>query len=121
MSVNESAGEPASGKASSLTVYDRVSLSFCVLCVTWAVMIVFFFQPDFRSTFTEFGSEVPPFTALCLRPWFPVVLALIPILVTVGSIAGHATQRARAVLMTVTIFLSLAFPGLLVVGLCLPL
>jgi type II secretory pathway component PulF len=89
--------------------------------VLWSLAAGFSAAPIFAKMFAEFGQDLPAFTALSLKPWFQILLALIPLVIVADGILRRATRRGRAVRMCLAIFLSLALPGVFLVGMYLPI
>lgn len=107
--------------AHALTVFDIVGLAFAAFDLVWAVGTVMAVQPKLGKLLADFGGELPPFTRLCLQPWFPVVLAAIPVALVGVGILRCATRKTRAALMGATIFLALALPAGFLIGVYLPI
>src|ERR1700737_3718803 len=83
------AGGPSAPNPSTLTIFDIVGLAFGALGLFWAGVVVLAIQPVFAKMFAEWRIPLPGFTELCLKPWFPFAIQLIPILlVSTGVIRG---------------------------------
>lgn len=102
------------------TPCDAISLAFAAFGLEWAVVAVLKVQPSFAAAFTDFGSTLPAFTELCLRPWLPISSALVPLAISGAGVVSGATLNVRMLLMGLTIFLTLTLPGVLMYGIYLP-
>lgn len=87
------------------------------LGLLWSAFAVVVIQPRFARFHVDFGQVFPPLVEPCLRPWFPVLLALYLLPLPSASVVLGATRETRMVLMVVTILLALIQPVLLLHGL----
>jgi len=105
----------------SLTDFDLIGFIVAGLGLLWSAFAVVVIQPRFAKMYADFGQQaLPPFTELCLRPWFPVLLALSLLPLPSAGVALGATRETRMALMVVTILLALIQPVLLLYGLTPP-
>jgi hypothetical protein len=110
-------------RSSYVTVPEIVGFSFSGLGVLWSAIAAIVLQPAFSRMFVDFGSAdaIPPFTHLCLRPWFPLSLAVLPMLPVGVGVLSRATRPIRVALMSLAILLTLALPAVFLVGMYLPI
>ena len=92
---------------------SRVLATFLALVLVPAII--------FKKMFADFGQQLPAFTELCLKPWFPVTLSLVPLLIIGDGIFRNASRRGRALRMGLGIFVTLALPGVFLAGMYLPI
>jgi hypothetical protein len=112
---------PAPVKRWAFTGFDVVSLAIAAAGLLWSGAIALR-APEFGQAFSDFGSaRLPALTELCLQPWFPISLALIPVVTAGAGVVGGASRNVRMVLMGVTIFLTFTLPGIVLYGLYLPI
>lgn len=104
-----------------VTVFDVIAFGFSALGVLWSLVMVLAVAPRFSAMFSDFGSELPVFTALYLKPWFPPLLALAPMAIAGAGVVGGAPRALRAVLMAMAIFLTVTLPAVFLVGMYLPI
>ncbi len=104
----------------SLTGFDTVGLAFAGFALLWAAFAVVQVQPTFSKMFSDFRDPPPAFTQLCIQPWFPLAMGIVPLGVACIGLLRPAPRRVRAVLLGLTIFSSLAGPGVLLRGLYMP-
>ncbi|REG27206.1 hypothetical protein ATI61_110213 [Archangium gephyra] len=114
-------GTPPSPSRLSLTGLDVAALAFAGFALLCAVFVVVQVQPAFWKMFADFGEQpVPAFIQLCMQPWFPLALGIVPPGVACIGILRPAPRGVRTVFMGLTIFLSLAGSGVLLLGLSMP-
>ncbi len=104
-----------------ITVPDIVGLAFAVFGLLWSAAAAIQIQPHFKAMFADFGQQLPLFTELCLKPWFPLALGLVPLIVVGEGIARRLTRRDRVLRTGLAIFLTLALPGVFLIGMYLPI
>lgn len=105
----------------SITVVDGIGLVFGLFGFAWSVVAVLVVAPKFAEMFADFGGELPAFTKLCLSPWFPFALGLMPLAVSGVGIATNAPRGSRVIFMAVAILLTLATPAVFLIGMYLPI
>ncbi len=116
--TDRSADGPGSSR---VTVFEVIGFTVSGLGMLWAIAAAVRVQPAFAKMFTSFGSELPLFTQLCLRPWFPIVLALFAPAITGLGIAIGSSTTARALTMGAAVLLTLGLPALFLIGMYLPI
>jgi hypothetical protein len=88
----------------------------------WACVATAEIQPVFAKMFADYRQPVPGFTALCLQPWFPFALALVPFLVIAAGMIRRARLNVRAVLMACAITLTIVVaPAVFIFAMYLPI
>ena len=104
-----------------ITGFDLVGLGFAAFGLLWAVAAALVVAPFFGKSLADLGGALPAFTILCLSPWFPLVIALVPLGVASVGVLTNSAHSTRPVLMVVAIMLALAAPCVHLAGLCLPI
>jgi hypothetical protein len=105
-----------------LTGLDIAGLASAGFALLWAAFVVVQVQPTFWKMFADFGEQpLPAFMQLCMQPWFPLALGIVPLGVACIGILRPAPRRVRTVFMRLTIFSSLAGSGVLLMGLSMPI
>ena len=105
---------PATAAAQGLsrfTVLDWIGVSLVPLGPLFCVAFAFFFAPAFRQMFRDFGGPLPVFTELVLAPWFPCILALLPLLLLALALGADFKLASRRGLLVLAFLLGLAGPA----------
>lgn len=113
---------PPSPNPSMFTIFDIIGFAFGALGLFWAGVMVLAIQPVFVKMFADFQVSLPGFTELCLKPWFPFAMGLIPVLLVSTGVVCRARSRTRVVLMACAILLTLVvLPAVFLIGSYLPI
>ena len=73
---------------------DIVGLFFASLCVFEAVGGVIL-QPSYRRVFADFGSTLPPFTALMLNPLTLLIAGVMPMTLMAEGVLRQRNETAQ--------------------------
>jgi hypothetical protein len=112
---------PPSPSRLSFTGFDIAGLASAGLALLCAAFVLLIFQPRAAMMFADFGDKpLPAFQHLCMQQWFPLTLGILPLGVACIGLLRQTPLRVRAVLMRLTIFLSLAGSGVLLTGVFMP-
>ena len=112
---------PPSPSHLSFTGVDIAGLALAGLTLLGAAFVVVIAQPRAAMMFADFGDKsLPAFQQLYMQPWFALALGLVPLGVACIGLLRQTPPRVRAVLMRLTIFLSLAGSGVLLAGMFMP-
>ncbi len=104
-----------------LTGFDFTGSIFSMLGSLFLIYFGLVLGPKFGALLGEVGGRQPAMTQLVLRPWFPVVLALVgPSLIALAFGAGLEPAWRRVVIAG-ALFLSLGAMLLCVLSAYLPL
>ena len=91
---------------------DILALIFATACVVAAV-IGLMLQPTYLKMFAEFGSALPRFTWLMLKPATMIVAGLLPMGLVIEAVFKQRSEAAVlvrcAIAMACAIFLVIAF------------
>ncbi len=98
-----------------------MALAFSALVILLGAITVLKVQPIFLQIFKDFGSELPAFTRLTVNPWFVIVLSLLPLGFSVVAILSNAPRATRLATLAFSLFLAIALPVLVAMGLYLPI
>ncbi len=101
-----------------LTAFDDVALAAGGLGVIAAFALVFAGQPRFAEMFHELGGTLPAVTRLCLQPWFPPLVACVPLGI---AALGLRLRRGSLLRMVLVLVLSLSWPAAWLGAMYLPL
>jgi type II secretory pathway component PulF len=104
----------------TITVFDKVGLAVGWVALLAAGLITVKVAPTFGKMFSDFGSRIPAFTQLCLRPWFWFGIALLPFGVVADGVLRNAGMRGRATRLAIAVFLLLLLAPIFWVGMYWP-
>lgn len=91
------------------------------VALLWTVAVELRLQATFGKMFTDFGGELPALTLLCLRPWFPLVLGLLPLGLVLDGLLRQVAPPGRVVRAVSAAVLAVLAPVLFLVGVYLPI
>lgn len=121
VTVPDTAGPP-SPKPSMFTIFDIVGFAFGAWGLFCSSVFVLAVKPVFVKMFADYRVPLPGFTELCLTPWFPFAIGLIPFVVVGTGVIRRAKLRTRAVLMACALLFTIVIlPGVLLLGSYLPI
>ncbi len=104
----------------TFTVFDAVGVSVGALGLPFA-LVASWKGPQFAALFADLGTSLPAFTQLCLKPWIPILLGVIPISVAALTLFAQPARGGRVAAMVFTLLLALSVPTAYLMGLYLPI
>lgn len=84
---------------------DILSLGLAAVCVVEAALGLAV-QPRYRAMFADFGSALPFFTELMLRPATLIVVGLLPMILAVEGVLRRRTEAAQVARSVVAIIVA---------------
>jgi|GEM_PF-5817213 lysylphosphatidylglycerol synthetase-like protein (DUF2156 family) len=99
---------------------DVIGLVFAAACVAEVITGVLI-QPLWLKMFADFGAALPLFSLLLLRPWFVVVIGLLPVVGIAEGVARRRSERWLAVRVVIAMLVVLGLPLAFFVALYLPI
>ncbi len=106
---------------SGFTTYDAVGLTFSGICLMWTAVAELYVAPLFLKMFADFNSRLPTLTLLCVTWWFPAILGLLPLALTLASMLSRAPRDARLLTTIAAVLLTLMAPAIFLLGMYMPL
>ena len=100
---------------------DTVGLSFAAVALGWSILLTLKLRPLFSSLLDDLGGQLSAVTQTFLKPWVPLVLGGLPVLIVGDGILRAAGTGSRKLRMDLAIFLTLCAPVVFFVAIYLPL
>jgi len=94
-----------------LTHLDWLGAAIAWLGTMFCCLFALFIGPWWHEVLVDFGVEIPALIQLALRPWFPLLLGLIPTVMVALALVRKTSLGVRRGLIVAAAFLSLLASG----------